>query len=138
MIINKTEGYAIKVLGLLAEKKDIPISAKKISLILDIPYKYLARIMTKLTHHKLVDSFRGKDGGFIIARDPFLISLQDIIDIFSNESVDLCIYGNGKPCNKKTKCTLHDKWNISKQAINNSFLNITIGEISTNELNLLE
>lgn len=138
MIINKTEGYAIKILELLAEKKDIPISAKKISLILNIPYKYLTRIMTKLSRYKLVYSFRGKEGGFMIARDPFLISLKDIIDIFSNESPNLCIYGNGTICNKKTKCALHDKWEISKQIINNSFLNISIGDISTNKLDLFE
>jgi Rrf2 family protein len=129
MIINKTQSYAIRVLELLAQKKDILISAKKISQILNIPYKYLTRVMTKLSESQLVNSYRGKDGGFMIAKEPSEIKLKDIVDIFSNESPHQCIYGDGSICSQKTKCTLHDKWQNSKESINESFLNTTIQEL---------
>ncbi len=131
MIINKTQIYAIRVLELLAQHKETPISAKKISRTLDIPYKYLTRVMTQLSNAQLVHSYRGKEGGFMIAKEPLEIKLKDIVDIFSNESKEQCIYGDGSTCGQNRKCILHDRWQSSKESIHQSFLNTTIGELST-------
>ncbi|KIM05896.1 MAG: hypothetical protein KU28_09320 [Sulfurovum sp. PC08-66] len=131
MIINKTQIYAIRVLELLAQRKETPISAKTISQTLDIPYKYLTRVMTKLSLCQLIDSYRGKEGGFVIAKSPLEIQLQDIVDIFSNESPHQCICADGSMCGQNGKCILHDRWQNSKESIHQSFLNTTIGELST-------
>ncbi len=57
----------------------------------EIPANYLAQILAELRNGGLVDSRRGKQGGYLLARDPGEITLHEIIslvqgDLFSSVS----------------------------------------------------
>jgi Rrf2 family protein len=69
MKFQKTTEYAIRVMVYLAKHKNKRLSAKKIHLELDIPYKYLSRLMGKLSEAGYIDVLAGRWGGYKIIKD---------------------------------------------------------------------
>jgi Rrf2 family protein len=73
--------YAIKALVrlTLADGPD-PVSARDIVAFTGVPPKFLEQVMHDLRLAGLVDSRRGKGGGYVLACDPATLSFADVID----------------------------------------------------------
>ena len=77
----KTE-YSLKALLVLAGHygDGRALALSKIANDHAIPEKFLLQLMLKLKHEKLVKSFRGVSGGYILAKKPEEIRVKDIIE----------------------------------------------------------
>ncbi len=74
--------YAIKALVRLAlADGDRPVQARDIVAFTGIPPKFLEQVMHDLRLAGLVESRRGKGGGYVLARDPGGLSFADVIDL---------------------------------------------------------
>lgn len=75
--------YACKALLELSAHwpKKEPISIQIISERQSIPLKYLVHILIQLKQNGLVESMRGKNGGYNLAKSPNKISLGEVIRI---------------------------------------------------------
>jgi len=127
--LNATSQYALKVVGLMSLKPQELYSAKYLSDTLDIPYKYLTKVMTKLSKSNIIASIKGRYGGFILSKDTKELIIKDVLNALADNSYKLCVLGNGL-CNNDKKCQLHDSWQKPKTAIKNSFLEKTFYEIN--------
>ena len=84
---------------------------------LDIPYQYLRQILTKLSKNGLINSTRGRRGGFELARDVSTIYIADIIEITEGlEGFNKCVLGF-QTCPFDNKCAIHDLWDDSRNNI---------------------
>jgi len=74
--------YAIKALVrlALAGGRD-PVQARDIAAFTGIPPKFLEQVMHDLRQGGLVESRRGKGGGYVLARDPHALSFAAVIDL---------------------------------------------------------
>jgi Rrf2 family protein len=73
---------AIKALVRLAlATGDEPVPAREIGAFTGVPLKYLEQVMHDLRRTGLVESRRGKGGGYVLARDPSTVSFADVIDL---------------------------------------------------------
>jgi Rrf2 family protein len=80
--LSTKSDYAIKALVRLALADGAaPVTARDIVAFTGIPPKFLEQVMHDLRHAGLVESQRGKGGGYVIARDPATISFADVIDL---------------------------------------------------------
>jgi Rrf2 family protein len=74
--------YAIKALVRLALANGPgPVQAREIVAFTGIPPKFLEQVMHDLRQAGLVESQRGKGGGYTLARDPATLSFADVIDL---------------------------------------------------------
>ena len=131
MQLNSTSQYAIRILSYIARKQDEHIlSAHELSETLNIPYKFLTKIMTKLVKAEFVESTRGRDGGFRLKDDSEKISIDDILNLF-NDSIkeEQCLLGIGA-CDTQCKCAMHDQWMKPKLLIQKLFRESSIKDIS--------
>lgn len=110
MRLSKTTEYAVRVLAYLARESDGPVSVSRLSKELEIPYKYLARLMTQLGQAELIVSTQGKKGGYRIARPLETIGLYQIVEIVEGlESYHRCVLGFPK-CDDGNPCCMHHLW----------------------------
>jgi len=130
MQLNNTTKYAIRILSYIAKNEDKKLqNAKELSEILEIPYKFLTKIMTELVKQEFILSIRGRDGGYKLARSSASISILDILNAFNELThYSECILGS-QPCNSKTKCMLHDQWSKPKELIKKMFAETTLEKI---------
>lgn len=130
MTLNVTSQYAIKVVGFMSIKPEDLYSVKYLSQTLEIPYKYLSKIMTQLSKNGLINSIQGRFGGFTLSRNTQNLKIKDVLDALEDNSYKLCILGTGF-CNQNKKCQLHDTWKHPKNTIKHDFLEKTFAEINS-------
>jgi Rrf2 family protein len=87
--LSTRSDYAIKALVRLAlADGTAPVTARDIVAFTGVPPKFLEQVMHDLRQAGLVESQRGKGGGYIIARDPATVSFADVIDLIDGRRVD--------------------------------------------------
>jgi len=129
MKLNTTSQYAIRIMEFIVKDQNKLYHAKKISEQLTIPYKYLSKIMTMLSHAELIQSIQGRKGGYTIVKDPSSIKLIEILEAVE-ECIDSqnCILGTGL-CSVTKKCSLHNTWKKPKKEIFDMFSETTLSQM---------
>ncbi|CCK30307.1 transcriptional regulator [Streptomyces davaonensis JCM 4913] len=80
MRISARADYAVRAaLELAVRHDDGPVKAEAIATVQDIPHKFLEGILGDLRRAGLVDSRRGGNGGYRLARDASEITVADVI-----------------------------------------------------------
>ena len=138
MQLHKTSQYAIRILSYIAnhDKERKLYTSKELAEVLDISYKFLTRIMTELVKAGFINSLRGREGGFELAKPASEIHIIEILNTFNDElSKESCILGIGK-CDSQNKCSLHDQWIVPKELIEKMFENTTLENLEGSDFKL--
>lgn len=111
MLSKKTQ-YAFKALTFIAErKKDGPVLIAEIAKKKKIPLKFLENILLELRKAGLLESKKGKGGGYFFNVDPKEIRLAQVMRLIEGPiallpCVSLNFYERCKDCDEK-KCGLN-------------------------------
>jgi Rrf2 family protein len=79
MRVSAKADYAIRALAEIAASHPRPVKAERVSQLQSIPTKFLENILVELKHAGLVQSQRGAEGGYRLARAPEQVALADVI-----------------------------------------------------------
>jgi len=82
MRISARADYAVRAAAELAAAAGVdrsPVKAEQIAQAQGIPLKFLLTILSELRHARIVQSHRGAEGGFRLARPPSEITLAEVI-----------------------------------------------------------
>ena len=130
MRFNKTTEYAIRILAYMATNKDkSPHSATVIHKDLELPYKYITKLMTAISKKGLVNTARGRVGGFSLAKDSVDIKLIDIVSSVEHLSTEKkCVLGFPS-CTDEDPCCLHEYWLTPNKAIRHMLETTTLQDL---------
>lgn len=130
MELNNTSKYAIRILNYMANHSNNELlSARDLSDILDIPYKFLTKIMTDLVREDFIVSVRGREGGNKLSRDASEITLMQVLHAFNQFThQEECLLGIGR-CDNTQQCALHEQWIKPKVMIEDMFKNTTLKDL---------
>lgn len=111
VIFSKKCEYGLQaVLYMAAKENDCVCPAEEISTKLKIPKEFVSKILQSLTESGIVDSKKGKSGGFMLAKIPSKIRLIDIVEAIDGLDVfNSCVLGF-PDCSPDKPCPVHDKW----------------------------
>lgn len=133
MRLFKSSEYAIRCLVYMASSDCEVCSVKKLSDSLDIPYKFLGRLMGRLGAAGIVAAQHGKNGGYRIARPLDEVHLAHIIDVVEGlENYDRCILGF-ETCDDENPCPLHDHWSGHREGIRGMIENVTLDDLARSD-----
>src|ERR687892_1707064 len=79
MRVSAKVDYALRAAAELAAASDGPVKGEQIASAQGIPLKFLENILLELRHAGLVQSQRGAEGGYWLARPAASITLADVI-----------------------------------------------------------
>lgn len=111
MLSKKTQ-YAFKALMYLAQKQDDgPVLIAEISKKKKIPLKFLENILLELKKAGILDSKKGKGGGYFFSKRPSEVRLADVLRLIDGPiallpCVSLHFYERCKNCDEND-CGLH-------------------------------
>ena len=131
MQLSNSSQYAIRILTYITKKKDFQlINTTVLAEALDLPYKFLTKIMAELVKADMVESIRGRDGGYRLKKCDSKIMIDDVLNLF-NDSVkdEQCVLGIGL-CNTMCKCSLHDQWMAPKLLLQKMFRESSLKDIT--------
>lgn len=133
-MLSKKSQYAFKALGYLAEKFDEgPVLISEIARKKKIPLKFLENILLELKKADILESKKGKGGGYFLARSPEKIKVSTVIRLINGPiamlpCVSLYFYERCKNCNEK-HCGLHDMMIEVRDATLNVVENRTLKDL---------
>ena len=85
MKLSRTISYAIQAMLRLAESEEgVPVPCSQLARAGQMPERFLLQVLRSLVTHGLLNSTRGVDGGYILARPAKQITLCEIIEAFDN------------------------------------------------------
>ena len=117
MILSQACQYGLRAVLFLALDNSEPVLSKEIAAKLQIPPHFLAKILQDLSRRGLLLSFKGRGGGFRLARPADQIRLQDIVLAIEGEGFGKkCVLGLAE-CNEEIPCPVHSQWAPIKQEI---------------------
>lgn len=107
-MLSKKNQYALKAISHLTKKyKKGPVPILEIAEIKKIPIKFLENILLELKNKDVLESKKGKGGGYFLKRDPKTMSVASIIRAIDGPiallpCVSINFYAPCENCNEKT------------------------------------
>ncbi|MCT4672962.1 MAG: RrF2 family transcriptional regulator [Prolixibacteraceae bacterium] len=134
-MLSNTCKYAVRAVIYLASgfDGDHKYGIKKISEDLKIPSPFLGKILQKLVKSGVLNSNKGPNGGFCLAKDPNLITLFDVVNVIDGKAFfEQCLICD-MTCSEREEnddfCAIHLGFKEIRESITNLFKNKTIGEL---------
>jgi Rrf2 family iron-sulfur cluster assembly transcriptional regulator len=129
-ILRRNTDYALRAMvNLASHYGNEPISTRTVADEEDISYQLACKLMQKLQRAKLVKSYMGPKGGFILAREPSRISLLEVIEVIQGPvSVNRCLLGSDA-CPKQADCHIRKKLESLQEYIENFLKDVTIEKL---------
>jgi Rrf2 family protein len=136
VIFSKKCEYGLQaVLYMAAKEPGCICPSDEIADKLQIPKEFVSKILQSLTESGIVDSKKGKSGGFLLAKHPSKIRLIDIVTAI--DGLDLfnsCVLGFPH-CSPDQPCPVHDKWGELRTKAYNMLTDETIDKFREKTLN---
>lgn len=132
MIISSKGRYALRVMTDLAEHADSGfISLADISARQEISLKYLEAITALLNKAGLLDSLRGKSGGYKLKKKPEDYTLREILEVTEGGIVPVncaCLTGD-EECKRSALCPTMPVWQRLDQIISDYLQSVTLKDL---------
>jgi Rrf2 family transcriptional regulator, iron-sulfur cluster assembly transcription factor len=121
MSFMATQDYELYTSKLLYEK-------------LNIPERYLRRLLTQLSKNGFIISTQGRNGGYFLNKKANKIHLSDIINSIDDfNSFKACILGY-ETCTNETACPFHTIWCDNNNRIIKTLSRTTLGDVKKNKI----
>ena len=133
-MLSKKSQYAFKALTYLAAKyNEGPVLISEISRKKKIPLKFLENILLELKKAGILDSKKGKGGGYFLKTEPSGVKVANVIRLVNGPiamlpCVSLYFYERCKNCDEK-HCGLHDMMIQVRDATLNILENRTLKDL---------
>lgn len=111
----KSEYALLSLLEMAAQyKENEPLQIRQIAARQNIPDRYLEQLLANLRRHGLVRSQRGAKGGYLLAREPWKITLLEIMDCIEG----LNVQAPESPCVARTveRAVVWEAWREAYEA----------------------
>ncbi len=134
-MLTTTSEYAIRAVGFLAVYgREKMYTAGSISKVTGIPHRFLQKILNELKKEGILNTVRGKTGGFSLNVNPSDISLYSVISCFEdlNRHAHCPLGDDNCGGGKEETCPMHTEWNSTRTKYMN-FLTETTFDSFTEE-----
>lgn len=131
MLISTKGRYALRVMIDLAEhRSDEFISLKGIAERQEISEKYLESIIRMLVKAKILDSLRGKGGGYRLKKAPEQYTVGCILRLTEESLAPVsCLEDTTESCPRAAKCRTLFLWQGLDKVINDYLDSVTIADL---------
>ena len=138
MRLSTTARYSLRALSdLCAYSDDEPVSVSDIASRQNIPVNYLEQLFGKLRRGGILESVRGSQGGYLLARPECDISIADILQALGEPF----IFGScqtEKGCENAVTCPTFNLWRKVKGSVDEILRTTTLEDIAGESITLLE
>ena len=138
MKISSQEEYGLRCLLQVARHRgDSPLPISLIAVAEGLSAEYVGKLLMRLRKGGLVDSVRGKDGGYVLARPAGEITLRLVLDVLSEPIYEpaTCtkFAGTESVCVHSADCGIRPLWSLVNQFLAEALDRVTLLDLQTYE-----
>jgi Rrf2 family protein len=128
-MLSQTAEYALRAVLYVAQHGDRLVQVGEMAEVLRIPRNYLSKIVHALARARVLESTRGKAGGFRLASVPDRLYVVDVVAPFDRlGEARHCLLGRPQ-CNDRTACAAHTRWKDVAERVAAFFRETTVAEL---------
>lgn len=132
--VSKLTDYATVVMTVLAAMSDAGrgdgvVSAQDLADRVHLELPTVSKLLKQLAHAGLVDSFRGVNGGYRLARTPRQISVAEIVVAMEGPIGMTQCSAQAGLCEHETHCGVRVNWQRINQAIAQALASVTLEDM---------
>ena len=105
------------------------ISLKDIALRQEVSMKYLEQIIAMLNKAGYLETARGNNGGYKLAKKPAEYRVGDILRATEGDLAPIYCLSDEEDCTRKENCKTHSFWKGLDDAINNYVDSVTLEDL---------
>jgi Rrf2 family iron-sulfur cluster assembly transcriptional regulator len=131
-MFSKATEYALRATIYIAQKstEEKKLGIEEISIAIDSPQSFTAKILQSLTREKIVSSARGPNGGFFISEKAKKLPARSILKAMGDDDVlEKCVLGL-KLCSEIQPCPMHSQYKTIKKQLIKLFVTKTIKQLA--------
>lgn len=130
-MMTKSAVHALSAAAVLAElPHGAYAGAGDVAQRIGAPRNYLGKLMKMLAEHGVLESQKGKGGGFRLARDAWSISLFDVMEPIEHVSRwSGCFLGRNR-CSEEAPCAVHTDWGRIRDAYLHFLRQTTVADLN--------
>lgn len=110
-----------------------PVMLKDIARRESLSVKYLEHIVPLLKSAHLIDSVRGRQGGYKLNRHPDEISLREIVEVLEGDIAPANCVVSPQSCERSESCAARDAWILVGEQIIETLEEITLADLIKNQ-----
>ncbi len=146
VVLSQKSQYAVRAVFELAKRHGLgPVKAAQVADAQYVPLRFLENILGQLRLAGIVESVRGKEGGYRLTRAPQDISVGDVVRLTQGPVSEIeCADASGQgACRLRPGCVLLPMWERAHQAMmdvydGTSFQDLVDEEIKANECQAID
>jgi len=131
MQITRATDYAVRIMVYLAmqpHERKVPLS--ELADAGEAPESFASKVLQRLALCGLVNSSRGRRGGFQLARRAETTSLLQVVEAMEGPlQINLCLSGE-QTCDRKSWCAVHPIWARAQQAMLSVLRSASIADLA--------
>lgn len=133
-MISRTSEYAIRALAYLGTLEDRPWKlSREIASELGMPPPFLGKVLQTMAAVGIVESQRGRGGGFRLARPAHAVALIEIVEPIDHlGDRKMCVLGQ-KLCGDEHACPLHHAWKKTRETFLAALRKTTLADVERAE-----
>jgi Rrf2 family iron-sulfur cluster assembly transcriptional regulator len=140
MKINALDEYGLRIMIRIAKANQTEgLSIPQLSELEGLSNPYVAKITRSLREGELLKSNRGHKGGYILAKAPELISVNEILKKLGGKLYDTSFCdghsGELRFCTNSVDCSVRSMWRILQTVVDQVLEQITLADLMQSEDN---
>jgi FeS assembly SUF system regulator len=127
--VTKLTDYATLVLTTLALASERVLSATELAERARLELPTVSKVLKPLAHAGLVESFRGSNGGYRLARAAEAISVIEIVEAIEGRVGVTECSGEHSLCELESQCSVRGKWRDINAVVADALRGVTLSEM---------
>jgi Rrf2 family protein len=133
--VSSQEEYGLRcMLQVAAQPPTEPMTLTEIARREGMSVPYVAKLMAALRQSGLVESVRGRSGGYVLSRPPARISVLDVIlalgeQLFDSEYCDRYHGANDESCVHSNGCSIRSVWTRVESIVSDVLRRISLADL---------
>jgi Rrf2 family protein len=127
VVITREADYAVRLMLAIAEcdSNDV-LSARMLSDDACVPYELARGLLSRLADAGLLQSTRGRNGGFRLARRADSIRIGEILRVAGEDlELNVCV-SEPESCSRSGDCPMHDVWTAGSEMLRSYIAEMTL------------
>lgn len=127
--VTKLTDYATVVMTVLARSADTVLSASDLALSTGLEVPTVSKILKPLAQAGLIDSYRGANGGYRLARPADQIDLLQIVEAIEGPVAMTACSGHETPCDLQPHCGASTNWQWVNRVLSDALAQIQLSQM---------
>lgn len=128
--VSRLTDYATVVMTCIAAHPHDVLSTAQIADETRLELPTVSKLLKSLGHAGLVESFRGVNGGYRLAREASDISLAQIVEAMEGPiGMTECGVSDDTQCERASQCTVRGSWQLVSHVVDNALRSMSLADM---------